>query len=56
MWREQPLTQPLMTLFFLVDLPLCLVADTALLPVPVIESLAGDHGSPPAGEPPPTRE
>lgn len=37
MWRAEPAGQVLMSLFVLVDLPLCLVADTVLLPVTLLE-------------------
>lgn len=53
MWDRQPIRQSLLVLFLVVDLPLCLVADTVLLPVTLLEhGLAGapaaDTGPAPA--------
>jgi uncharacterized protein YceK len=42
MWDHEPVTQAVMVLFLVIDLPLCLVADTALLPVTLIEHAFAD--------------
>jgi len=51
MWRAEPAGQVLVSLFVLVDLPLCLVADTVLLPVTLLERAIAGAAAGLTGEP-----